>query len=369
LTSSFQDAEQIGQMTMLVVDDLPGNRMLLKHILEASGFKNVLLAESAQEAFSVLGMNGEAKTTEVDLVLMDVMMPGIDGIEACRRVKAAPEYAETPVIMITALNEVETLEDAFQAGAVDYITKPINQVELQVRVHAALALKYAMDERRRREAELERRERELLELARLLEETNERLRHLSTLDGLTGITNRRRVMEVLDQEWRRSARDRSWLSLVMIDVDYFKAYNDTCGHQAGDDTLWMVANSLKRGLQRPADTVGRYGGEEFVVVLPETPLEGAIKVVEMLRRGIEELRIPHPASQASSFVTISLGVASYIAGKDLAVPSLVSAADRALYQAKAAGRNKMVAAEAREGVPGQIEETAEPPVRLKAASE
>ncbi len=334
---------QVSAATILVIDDLPGNLVLLRHILEAAGFANVVTAETAEVALRVLGIpHPTPETVPVDVVLMDVMMPEVDGIEALRRIKASPAHAQTPVLMVTALSELDTLERAFRAGAADYITKPINETELEVRVGSALAFKLAMDEGRNREAELERRERELLEVTRLLEETNERLRHLSTLDALTGIPNRRRIMEFLDLEWRRSARDGSWLSLVMIDVDYFKNFNDARGHQAGDDCLWMVANCLKRCLNRAADMVGRYGGEEFVAVLPETPMDGAISVAEVMCASIEALGIAHPDSDIAATVTASLGVASCVPNGSLTVPKLVSMADDALYEAKRQGRNSIV---------------------------
>jgi diguanylate cyclase (GGDEF)-like protein len=335
---------QVSAATILVIDDLPGNRVLLGHILHAAGFANVVAVDSAEAALRVMGIpEPTPETVPVDVVLMDVMMPEVDGIEALRRIKATPAHAQTPVLMVTALSELDTLERAFRAGAADYITKPINETELEVRVGSALAFKLAMDERRNREAELERRGRELLEVTRLLEESNERLRHLSTLDALTGIANRRRIMEFLDREWRRSTRDGSWLSLVMIDVDYFKNFNDARGHQVGDDCLWMVANCLKRCLNRAADMVGRYGGEEFVAVLPETPSDGAIKVGEAMRASIEALEIAHPDSNIAATVTASLGIASCVPHRGLAASKLVSMADQALYRAKRQGRNRIVA--------------------------
>jgi diguanylate cyclase (GGDEF)-like protein len=248
---------------------------------------------------------------------------------------------------------VDTLEDAFLAGAADYIAKPINQIELNVRVRSALALKLAMDERNTREFEFERREKELLEVTRLLEETNERLRHLSTLDGLTGIPNRRRIMEFLDQEWRRSQRDGSWLSILMIDVDYFKHYNDTLGHQAGDDCLWMVANCLKRCLHRASDMIGRYGGEEFIAVLPETPRDGAINVAHEMRAGVQALNIEHPDSGAAQVVTISLGVAACQPSNDMTATKLVSMADQALFEAKRHGRNRFMDSSASRSIESQ----------------
>jgi len=327
-------------MAILVVDDLPGNRMLLKHVLEASGFKDIVPAESAQEALAILGIAaGErGRRDDVDLVLMDIMMPGMDGIEACRRIKQSEGHADTPVIMVTALNEVDSLENAFLAGATDYIPKPINKVELSARVHSALALKKEMEARKKREQDL-------LEITRLLKDTNQRLRHLTTLDGLTGIPNRRRALEYLEQEWRRGLREQSPLTVMMIDVDSFKEYNDTYGHQAGDDCLWMIANCLKRALNRPADLVGRYGGEEFIAVVPRTPLEGARVVADGMRQMVEEASVPHKASPVADHITVSVGLATVVPTQALSPTDLIAAADQALYAAKEAGRNRVLAAE------------------------
>lgn len=338
--------ESIMDMSILVVDDLSSNRQLLMDVLETSGFGKVQEAESAEAAFRSLGVGDSAMPSEpVDLVLMDVMMPGIDGIDACKRIKQSEDHDEIPVVMVTALAEIETLERAFEVGASDYITKPINQVELLARVKAALTMKQAMDQRKHRELELQRRERELLDVTRLLEETNSRLRHLSTLDSLTGIPNRRRMMEFVEQEWRRAARDGHWMAVIMIDVDFFKNYNDSSGHQAGDDCLWMVANCLKNGFNRPADMVGRYGGEEFIAVLPETPLEGAINVAESVRNNVHALHVAHPDSRTSPYITISLGVASCIPTNALDFSNLIATADRALFEAKSSGRNKAVSSD------------------------
>lgn len=342
-SSNWLGDRDLGGSAILVVDDLAANRALLTQFLESTGFTKILTAESAVEAFDIIGLHGDDQDgVAVDLILMDVMMPHVDGIEACRRIKRSPAHAETPVIVVTALSETETLDDAFRAGAVDYIAKPVNQTEFVARVRSALTLKLALEAQKERARDLEQRERELLEITRLLEETNERLRHLSTLDGLTGIPNRRRIMEFLDQEWRRSQRDGSWLSLVMIDVDHFKNYNDARGHQAGDDCLWMVANCLKRCLNRASDMVGRYGGEEFIAVLPETPIEGALSVADEMRAGVQALGVDHPDSGVAPTVTISLGVAACQPNRNVTVTKLVSMADQALFQAKRAGRNRVV---------------------------
>jgi len=237
--------------------------------------------------------------------------------------------------MIANRQDSALLEQSFRAGATDFVARPIIETEIRARAHSALTIKRVIDQRRQRESEL-------IELTRLLEETNERLRHLSALDALTGIANRRRMMAFLDQEWRRAARDGAPLSVLMIDVDHFKAFNDANGHQGGDDCLWLVANCLKRCLNRPADMVGRYGGEEFIAVLPETHPDGAGGVGEAMRAGIGALGILHPQAPTAPHVTVSVGVASCLPDRGMTASRLISAADRALYEAKRSGRNKVV---------------------------
>jgi diguanylate cyclase (GGDEF)-like protein/PAS domain S-box-containing protein len=170
------------------------------------------------------------------------------------------------------------------------------------------------------------------------------LRCLSYQDGLTGVANRRHFDDALAREWRRSGRDKDPLSLIMIDIDLFKAYNDAYGHQKGDECLKQVAQSIRSGLKRPGDLAARYGGEEFVVILPDTDMEGAVAVAEKLQNSVEGLRIPHQASDVSDHVTVSQGVATAIADPTDTPEALVKAADQALYQAKEAGRNQVATA-------------------------
>ncbi|MFH0789514.1 MAG: diguanylate cyclase, partial [Pseudomonadota bacterium] len=167
------------------------------------------------------------------------------------------------------------------------------------------------------------------------------LEHFSFMDGLTGIFNRRYFDQSLEQEWRRCLREYTSVSLIMADIDHFKIFNDTYGHQAGDDCLKEVAQVLKESLNRPADMAARYGGEEFGIVLPDTGLDGAMKVAETMRARVEELGIPHKNSSVSQWVTISLGVATLAATQDHSPSGLVAAADQALYQAKSEGRNRV----------------------------
>jgi diguanylate cyclase (GGDEF)-like protein len=265
-------------------------------------------------------------------------MPGINGIEACRQIKAQKHVHDIPILMVTGVVDEDELEVAFAAGATDYITKPIKYAELLARLRSALALKYELDCRKAHEQEL-------LDMTRQLREANAALERLSIMDELTGVANRRHFNRTLDQEWSRTLRNRPFLSLILIDVDCFKAYNDSFGHQAGDEALRRVAEAIKGVLKRPTDLLARYGGEEFAIILPDTRLEGAVALAEAMRIAMEELHLPHPRSTAGDRITISLGVATGDTDWPRDAHELVSAADRALYRAKGAGRNRVEAAD------------------------
>jgi diguanylate cyclase (GGDEF)-like protein len=323
-------------MPILVVEDDKDFACVLGKYLQASGGYEVCLAHSAHMAFEYLGMLKAETAKDIELVLMDVGLPGVDGIEACRRIKNHPPSQDIPIIIITGFDDKNTLEAAFDAGAMDYVIKPFNSASLMARVRSALRLKQEIDTRKQREQEL-------LKLAQQLEVANSQLRQLSVLDSLTGIANRRQFDMKIYQELRRAIRNKAPLSLVMIDVDHFKAYNDIYGHQAGDDCLRRIAATLNMVVKRPADLVARYGGEEFAVILPETEKEGAKMMAETLRQAIELLTIPHPlASQGNSIVTISLGVATLQRPSDSdEFRRLIATADCALYQSKRTGRNQV----------------------------
>jgi diguanylate cyclase (GGDEF)-like protein len=324
---------------ILVVDDSRDSCALLKRLLNNAGHSDVLVANSASEAFSILGLDPEKKDAGkgIELLLMDVMMPDMNGIEACKKLRACGRFDDIPVIMVTANDEADSLAAAFKAGASDYIRKPVNSMELFSRVNSALELKTERDRRKARE-------KDLVDALEELRKANEILKHLSAIDGLTGISNRRNFDDFLEKEWRRSMRTSSPISLIMVDIDHFKAYNDSYGHQEGDDCLKKVANIIRKNIHRPADLAARYGGEEFVIVLPDTHSSQAETIAGNLRACVEEAAIPHTASGISSRVTISLGVATLAPTQEAGYFELIKLADMALYDAKRVGRNRLVIA-------------------------
>jgi diguanylate cyclase (GGDEF)-like protein len=322
-------------MGILIVDDSDDMRQSLQRLLQAVGYPETYAAGSAREAFQILGMTPESVSEpKIDVILMDVMMPQMDGLAACRQIKAHARLRDIPILVITGKSEERDLEQAFAAGATDYLVKPIKLVELLARLRSALMLKQELDGRKAREQEL-------LTVTRQLQEANEALQRLSTLDGLTGLANRRHFNEFLMHEWHRAQREASPLSLVMIDIDFFKAYNDQYGHQRGDECLRQVGTCLRSAVKRPGDLAARYGGEEFALILPQTGVTGAGTVAETLRCQVENLNIEHSRAPLHKRVTLSLGVASLIPERQHTPSVLIECADQALYQAKRAGRNRV----------------------------
>lgn len=319
-------------MGILIVDDSADARLLLESFLKKAGYEDITLAESADEALKYLDTDG---AEEIDLILMDILMPGMNGVEACRRIRENTRLQDIPVIMVTAKTEGIDLKSAFDAGAVDYVTKPVKKIEFLTRIRSTLKLKHETDKRKARE-------RDLVEMTQKLDRANQRLEYLSYMDELTDIANRRYFEEHFDQEWKRARRYSRHLSLIMIDIDFFKNYNDTYGHKEGDVCISKVAAALKHTLKRPGDFVARYGGEEFVAVLPDTDITGAGVVAESMRSDVRSLGIEHNGNPAVGEVTISLGVASTVPGSDkITTETLVIEADRALYRAKQGGRNRV----------------------------
>jgi diguanylate cyclase (GGDEF)-like protein len=292
---------------VLVVDDMPENIEVLMELLKTE--YKVIGARNGEKALTL----ARSKLAP-DIILLDINMPGMNGFEVCRILKENEETKDIPVIFITAESEVADQAKGFELGAVDYITKPVVPVIVSMRVKTQLEIKKQKD----------------------------LLARLSTIDGLTQIANRRRFDDILAREWKRCMRNGNRLSLILMDIDHFKQYNDHYGHQAGDDCLRQVARALEKGCIRETDLVARYGGEEFVAVLPDTDLEGALVVAERIRILISLMGIPHEKSSVSSYVSLSQGVVATVPTGSATIHQFVERADECLYQAKKTGRNRAV---------------------------
>lgn len=319
---------------ILIVDDLTDNLHLLSKILTRQGYE-VQAVGNGRLAITAV----QAQTP--DLILLDICMPEMDGYEVCQQLKQDPQTQDIPVIFISALDELGDKVKAFKAGGVDYITKPFQIAEVVVRVKTHMTLRHLQQQLQRQNALLQQEVCDRLAAETALQAANQELQRLAHLDGLTQVANRRCFDDYLAQEWRRLAREQLPLSLILCDVDFFKQYNDTYGHQVGDTCLCQIANAIRSAINRPADLVARYGGEEFVVILPNTPLSGAVQVGQKIRSQVAQLQIAHTGSQISQFVTLSFGIASIIPLPDGDVTQLITMTDRALYQAKLAGRDRI----------------------------
>jgi len=269
------------------------------------------------------------------VILQDINMPDINGLELLAEYRRHPAIAEVPVIMLSGDSAAEVKADAFGRGADDYIVKMPHPVELiaRIRYHSR-----AYVEHLEREAALKALQQEKKKLAA----ANLELERISSMDGLTGIANRRCFDMAFDREWRRAMRETEPLSLIMCDVDFFKQYNDCYGHQPGDECLKLVAASLAEAMHRPTDLVARFGGEEFIILLPGTHARGAIKIAEHIRQAVLDLQLPHEKSAVHDCVTISLGAATVAPMLKHKSGELLLAADKALYSAKQAGRNQLI---------------------------
>lgn len=288
---------------VLIVDDEPIIMEILSQELSAE--HDILQASSGKRALEL------SQAGRPDLILLDISMPDMDGFEICRRLKRNSTTMNIPIIFVTAFDSEEDEVKGLELGAVDYLTKPFNMALVKVRIKNQLQLKKKSD---------------------LLEQ-------LASLDGLTEIPNRRQFNIMFDSEWRRASRKHYPLSLFMIDIDFFKQFNDLYGHAAGDQCLISVAQELDRQVQRGGDFVARFGGEEFVIIAPDTDQQQAQVFAEKLRTGIEALAITHNKSTCADRVTISLGVATISPNKDMSRESLLQSADEQLYVAKKGGRN------------------------------
>ena len=417
---------------ILIVDDAPDSLGALRTIMLRQGYQT-FVATSGERALDI------ALRVKPDLVLLDIVMPGMDGLEACRRLKAHPATARIPVIFISARDETADIVAGFDIGAADYIPKPLRMEEVCARVRAQLRMRTTSETQTAQADRLRMivnsmdqglliveasgriqyanpacdrylgcKPEDLVgrRLADLLEQTDvqadavadqaigqgtrevnirhhdgslramdltvtpltlppmhaesglfvallhdithhkqseDALQRAAMLDPLTKIANRRQFDACLEKEWQRAIRNAQPLSLVVLDVDHFKLYNDTLGHAAGDACLQQVAQALQCHAARPTDLAARYGGEEFVLLFGETPLDAATRLAEMIRSAVEALQLPNPRSPSSPWLTVSVGVATIVPTQLDEIENLFVCADRAMYAAKAGGRNRVEA--------------------------
>jgi diguanylate cyclase (GGDEF)-like protein len=295
--------------SILIVDDEVSNIEILNAALEDD--YDICFATSGEEAIRM------AFADPPDLVLLDVLMPGIDGYEVCRRLKEEQRLSAVPIIFATGLGDQDAEVRGLSLGAIDYVTKPFSPVVVRARVHNHIESKRMRDQ----------------------------LAELAITDALTGLSNRRRLEQSLTSEVSRLARNAERLSVVMLDIDFFKLFNDTYGHPAGDRCLALVASALNQSVGRSSDLAARYGGEEFACVLPGASFDNALVVGEKILSHIRLLEILHAASSVSSHVTASVGVATATCMKGMSPDLWIKIADRQLYAAKRSGRNRVCGAE------------------------
>ena len=290
---------------LLLVDDQRVNILVLYELFRDEC--EIFMAADGEQTLQ------SCRTVLPDLVLLDVHMDGLDGHEVCRRLKDDPETRDIPIIFVTAQGEEQDEVRGFELGAVDFIVKPINPVIVKARVNTHLTLKQQTDI----------------------------LRSFALLDGLTGVANRRKFDEELALDWRQCQREQAPLSVILIDVDHFKRYNDRYGHLQGDAGLQAVAKALGSAIRRPYDLLARYGGEEFACVLPNTNLIDAVKIAECMQAAVRALKLEHLDSAVGQVLTVSLGVATIVPTAGATSATVVAEADRQLYQAKQAGRARV----------------------------
>lgn len=303
----FEDLDLGRRQRILIVEDVKLNAQILVNALKDE--YDVRVASNGIEALAMV------REQMPDLILLDIIMPEMDGYEVCAQLQGDPNTRDIPILFLTALEGDQNEAYGIELGAMDYIRKPFNLPIVKAKIRNHLELKRYKDI----------------------------LKRDSRVDGLTRIPNRRRFDEALAAERERARRSHAPLAVLMIDLDLFKAYNDTYGHLQGDDVLKLVAKTLYHSLQRPGDLVARWGGEEFAALLPQTDLQGALMVGERLRTAVLELQIPHESSHIAKVLTISVGVAASQEGDPHSYDLLLQRADEAVYRAKDQGRNRVAA--------------------------
>ena len=290
--------------TILVVDDMTTTLLLIHDLLKDT--YEVKIAKSGTKALEIL-----ESPNDIDLILLDIEMPDINGYDVCKRIKNNETIKNIPIIFITGRTSQEDEEYGLNLGAIDYITKPFNNAIVKLRIKNYLDLKIK----------------------------NDMLEKLSMYDGLTNIRNRRYFDETFEKTFNEIKRDKKSLAVLMIDIDFFKPYNDNYGHGQGDETLRKVAKALEKTIKRASDFVARYGGEEFVILLKDINKDGVEAVANNLLNAVRELKITHEFSKIENYVTVSIGASFYNSNSDITKLELLLKADETLYSVKNSGRN------------------------------
>jgi diguanylate cyclase (GGDEF)-like protein len=306
-------------LKVLVAEDNLADRLIIRRYLSSMGHQ-VLLAVDGTEAIE------QFKQEDPDLILVDVQMPGMDGFATVKRMRSL-EMDWRPILFISGKTEPEDFVEGIRAGGDDYLYKPINRDILEAKLIAMQRIVAMRNQ--------------LITVTAELSWEMEKAQQIANQDGLTGLANRRYLNQVLEQEIKRATRGKHSLTLIMVDIDYFKRYNDHYGHLAGDEVLLKVARLLQGAVNRAGDLVARYGGEEFLIILPDTEAAGGMEIAEGLRTAVQEAQISHTRSLGRPWITISLGVSGGIPSSNDSVQSLIQQADSALYQAKSNGRNRV----------------------------
>ncbi|MGK7897656.1 MAG: diguanylate cyclase [Xenococcus sp. (in: cyanobacteria)] len=329
------------QDTILLVDNNPYGLSHLTTTLNRKGYQT----KKALDGNKALNI---AKETQPDLILLDLDTPPINGYQVCSSLKDSDRTNQIPIIFLSdSHNQIDRVR-AIEIGGVDYITKPFYLEEVMARIERQLEIKRLQQLLQQQnillqqqnillQNEIERR----VKVENALRQANQELHRLATIDNLTQIPNRRQFDQCIEREWRRLTREKAPLSLILLDIDYFKRYNDSKGHQAGDNCLKKIAKAIANSVRRPADLAARYGGEEFAVVLPNTNLEGAIHIANKIKIAVKNLNLEHPLSDVSEIVTTSQGISSTIPSTETSLESLIYDADIALYEAKIQGRDQL----------------------------
>lgn len=319
------------KVDVLIVDDLKENHMVMEGVLDDPEL-NLVKAMSGEEALSLCMSHSFA------VIFMDVQMPGMDGFETAELLRGIEKTKHIPIIFVTAISkEKASIFKGYEVGAIDYLSKPIDPVVLQSK---ARVFKEMYRQKQLIEMQAAELEDQVRELTRISDEKNE-LENISMEDSLTRIYNRRGTDKLLKAHWRNCIRYNLPMAIILFDLDRFKNYNDNYGHLKGDDVLTAVAKTAESTLYRAEDFIGRYGGEEFVIVMPNTHLEGALEVANRLNKAIKDLNIDHAYNGDFGYVTVSSGIAITYPVKEQEIKGLIDEADKAMYLAKNNGRNQI----------------------------